>query len=79
MATCFLRVTTCGRTAFRRTRGRTRTIHVEEKRRNPEIGIYLAAEKTGDTDRLPTFLALYDQLAFAGLDIKLVGSPKDDE
>ena len=48
------------------------------KAREPETVIYLAAEETGDTDRLPVFLTLYDQLAFAGLDIKLVGRVGDD-
>jgi biopolymer transport protein ExbD len=42
---------------------------------DPETVIYVAAEATGATDRLPTFLDLYDQLAHAGLNIKLVGSP----
>ncbi len=49
----------------------------EEKARDPATVVYIAAEETGDTDRLPTFLALYDQLAFAGLDIRLVGRPGD--
>ena len=40
--------------------------------------ICLAAEEIGDTDRLPTFLALYDRLAYAGLDIKLVGRASDE-
>jgi biopolymer transport protein ExbD len=44
----------------------------------PETVVYIAAEKTGDVDRLPTFLSLYDKLAFAGLDIRLVGKPSDD-
>ena len=51
----------------------------EEQARDPETVIYLAAEEVGDTDRLPTFLALYDRLAFAGLDIRLVGRPSDDD
>lgn len=46
---------------------------------NPEIVIYLAADKRGDTDRLPRFLELYDRLALAGLDIKLVGQPGTDQ
>jgi biopolymer transport protein ExbD len=46
---------------------------------NPETVIYLAAEEVGDTDRLPTFLSLYDRLAFAGLDIRLVGRPSDED
>ena len=45
--------------------------------RDPTTVIYLAAEETGDTDRLPTFLRLYDRLAGADLDIKLVGRPTD--
>jgi biopolymer transport protein ExbD len=32
----------------------------EEQAKDPETVIYLAAEEVGDTDRLPTFLALYD-------------------
>ncbi len=44
----------------------------------PDLKIYLAADRRGETDRLPAFLELYDQLAFAGLDIILVGQPKDD-
>lgn len=47
-------------------------------RDNPKTVIYLAAEEHGLTDRLPTFLDLYDRLAFAGLDIKLVGRPADE-
>jgi biopolymer transport protein ExbD len=50
----------------------------EAKEADPETVIYLAAEEIGDTDRLPTFLALYDRLAFAGLDIKLVGRPSEE-
>ena len=42
---------------------------------DPDTVIYVAAEATGATDRLPTFLDLYDQLAHAGLNIKLVGAP----
>lgn len=38
--------------------------------------VYIAAEATGDADRLPVFFDLYEQLANAGLTIKLVGSPK---
>lgn len=45
---------------------------------NPETVIYLAADARGDSDRLPIFLDLYDRLAFAGLDIKLVGRPSDE-
>lgn len=51
----------------------------EEQARDPETVIYLAAEEAGDTDRLPTFLALYDRLAFAGLDIRLVGRPSEED
>ncbi len=50
-----------------------------EKAKDPETVIYIASEETGETDRLPTFLALYDQLAHAGLDIRLVGRPKDTD
>jgi biopolymer transport protein ExbD len=48
-----------------------------EKAKDPNTVIYLASEEIGDHDRLPTFLALYDRLAFAGLDIKLVGRPQE--
>ena len=44
---------------------------------NPETVIYLAADERGESDRLPLFLKLYDRLALAGLDIKLVGRPSD--
>jgi biopolymer transport protein ExbD len=47
------------------------------KAQDPDTVIYIAAEATGTLDRLPTFLSLYDHLAHAGLDIRLVGSPKD--
>ena len=46
---------------------------------DPDTVIYIAAEEMGDTDRLPTFLSLYDRLAHAGLDIKLVGRPSDEK
>ena len=46
---------------------------------DPETIIYLAAEEMGDIDRLPTFLSLYDRLAHADLDIKLVGRPSNEE
>ena len=42
----------------------------------PDTIIYVAAEATGVSDRLPKFLDLYDELSHAGLDIKLVGSPE---
>ena len=45
---------------------------------DPSTKIYLAAAAQGDVDRLPTFLALYDELSVAGLDITLVSAPKDD-
>ena len=48
-------------------------------REDPETIIYLAAEEMGDIDRLPTFLSLYDRLAHADLDIKLVGRPSNEE
>ncbi|MCZ6837179.1 MAG: biopolymer transporter ExbD [Planctomycetota bacterium] len=50
----------------------------EAVRENPETAIYLAAAAEGETDRLPVFLELYDRLAFAGLNIKLVGRPSDE-
>ncbi|MHC4415390.1 MAG: ExbD/TolR family protein [Planctomycetota bacterium] len=43
--------------------------------RAPDTVVYIAAEADGTRDRLPTFLSLYDTLAHAGLDIKLVGRP----
>ena len=49
------------------------------KAADPETVIYIAAEATGTMDRLPTFLNLYDQLAHAGLNIKLVGAPKQEQ
>jgi biopolymer transport protein ExbD len=49
-----------------------------EQAADPEAVIYLAADERGERDRLPVFLDLYDRLAFAGLDIKLVGRPKDE-
>jgi biopolymer transport protein ExbD len=45
----------------------------------PGAIIYLAADARGDTDRLPVFLELYDRLAFAGMDVNLVGKPSDDK
>lgn len=44
---------------------------------DPKTVIYIAAEEIGDQDRLPTFFDLYDHLANAGLNIRLVGSPND--
>ena len=41
--------------------------------------VYVAAEAQGQVDRLPMFLRLYDRLAYAGLDIKLVGQPKGEK
>ncbi|MHC4992028.1 MAG: ExbD/TolR family protein [Planctomycetota bacterium] len=49
------------------------------KAADPETVIYVAAEATGTLDRLPTFLNLYDQLAHAGLNIKLVGAPQPEQ
>ena len=46
---------------------------------DPETVVYIAADERGDIDRLPTFLALYDHLAHAGLNIKLVGRPSEEE
>jgi len=43
----------------------------------PGLVVYLAAAETGDTDRLPVFLDLYDRLAAAGIEVRLVGRPKD--
>ncbi|MCP3903706.1 MAG: biopolymer transporter ExbD [Planctomycetes bacterium] len=50
----------------------------DAKRRDPDTVIYVASEAKGSTDRLPIFLDLYDRLALAGLDIKLVGKPKEE-
>ncbi len=47
----------------------------EARERDPDTVVYIAADATGETDRLPTFLSLYDRLALAGLDLRLVGSP----
>jgi biopolymer transport protein ExbD len=44
---------------------------------DPATVVYLAADRRGATDRLPTFLELYDRLAFAGVDIRLVGMPPE--
>ena len=41
----------------------------------PNTVVYIAAEEQGNLDRLPLFISLYDQLAFSGLDIRLVGRP----
>jgi biopolymer transport protein ExbD len=49
-----------------------------ERQRDPETVIYLAAEEEGTEDRLPTFLSLYDRLRYAGMEVKLVGRPKDE-
>lgn len=46
---------------------------------DPETVVYIAADERGDIDRLPTFLALYDRLAHAGLNIKLVGRPSEEQ
>ncbi|MHC4430072.1 MAG: ExbD/TolR family protein [Planctomycetota bacterium] len=40
--------------------------------------VYVAAEEVGSLDRLPVFLSLYDRLAQAGLDIRLVGRPGEE-
>jgi biopolymer transport protein ExbD len=47
------------------------------KARDPDTIVYVASEATGTTDRLPVFLNLYDELARAGLNIRLVGSPEE--
>jgi len=44
---------------------------------DPETTIFIATAARGTTDRLPTFLALYDQLAFAGLNITFVSYNED--
>jgi biopolymer transport protein ExbD len=40
----------------------------------PNMTIYVASSEEGETDRLPVFLALYDLLAPAGLNVKLVSN-----
>ena len=45
------------------------------KAEDPDTVVYIAAEQTGTTDRLPIFLDRYDRLAYLGLEIKLVGQP----
>ncbi len=47
------------------------------KAADPETVVYVAAEDVGNSDRLPTFLDLYDELAHAGMNIRLVGAPKE--
>ena len=44
---------------------------------DPDTIIYVAAEKFGEQDRLPTFLDLFEMLSQAGLTIKLAGSPDE--
>ena len=43
---------------------------------DPDTEIYLAVDETGNTDRLPIFMNLYDRLSHEGLDIKLVSKPQ---
>jgi biopolymer transport protein ExbD len=45
---------------------------------DPDAAIYIAAEATGEVDRLPVFYELWDRLAPEGFNIKLVGRPSDD-
>jgi len=45
----------------------------------PETHVYIVADREGEADRLPVFLELYDRIANAGMTIKLVGRPRDDE
>lgn len=47
----------------------------EAVRTKPETVVYIAVEETGSTDRLPTFMSLYERLYRAGLDLRLVGRP----
>lgn len=46
---------------------------------DPATVIYIAADERGTSDRLPVFFDLYDRLANAGLNIKLVGRPAANE
>lgn len=48
------------------------------KSEKPNLVVYIAAQEEGDTDRLPVFLRLFDRLALEGLNLKIVGRPKDD-
>ena len=45
--------------------------------RDPGIVIYIAADERGTSDRLPGFFALYDRLAREGLNLRLVGRPRE--
>ncbi len=47
------------------------------KEKAPDTVVYVATDAVGTRDRLPTFLSLYDKLVYAGLDIRLVGSPEE--
>ncbi len=49
----------------------------ERTERDPDIVIYIAADERGTSDRLPGFFALYDRLAREGLNLRLVGRPRD--
>ena len=44
---------------------------------NPDLVVYIAADATGDTDRLPTFLSLVDRLGHERFDMRLRGKPPD--
>ncbi len=44
---------------------------------DPNTVVYVAVEKFGEQDRLPTFLDLFEMLSQAGLTIKLAGSPEE--
>jgi biopolymer transport protein ExbD len=46
---------------------------------DPATVVYIAADVQGRSDRLPLFMELYDRLANAGLDIRLVGQPRDGQ
>jgi len=44
---------------------------------DPNTVVFVAVEKFGEQDRLPTFLDLFEMLSQAGLTIKLAGSPEE--
>ena len=45
------------------------------RRSNPEAMLYLGVAAEGESDRLPGFLDLYEDLARAGLDVRLFSFP----
>lgn len=43
---------------------------------DPRTQVYIAVDERGQTDRLPTFIALFDLLSNEGLNIKLYSRPE---